>query len=180
MTLRERWGRWLVIAGAVGMVLGSIDPLEGSLLILAGSGLQALGMQFGQVPRALKIFRWATFVLVACGVAALWGLSAVGGFGGPGERSWWWGMLILPYPIGWSMGLWGPGSPRWSTIIGAAVGVFYLSIAGMILSGLAPARIPSPIPMYFLGGLGLITLAGCTWRLSRKPAPLDKSDKQNS
>src|SRR4030095_8259159 len=34
------------------------------------------------------------------GVAALWGLSAIGGFGGTSGRAYLWGMLIVSYPIG--------------------------------------------------------------------------------
>jgi hypothetical protein len=45
--------------------------------------------------------------LIAVGVAALFGLSAIGGFGGPSGRSMWWGLLLLPYPIGWVIGLLG-------------------------------------------------------------------------
>ena len=43
--------------------------------------------------------------LVALGVGALWGLSAVGGFGGSSGRSMWWGALLLPYPAGWILGV---------------------------------------------------------------------------
>jgi hypothetical protein len=79
MDNRNRWSRVLVIAGLAVMVLGAIDPLEGSLIILPGSVLLTVG--------------------------ALWGLSSVGGFGGPGGRSKWWGLVIAPFPVGWVMGI---------------------------------------------------------------------------
>ncbi len=47
---------------------------------------------------------WAV-ILIAVGVAALFGLSAVGGIGGRSGHSMWWGLLILPYPLGWLMAL---------------------------------------------------------------------------
>jgi len=41
------------------------------------------------------------------GVAALFGLSSVGGFGGRSGHSMWGGVMILPYPLGWLMALLG-------------------------------------------------------------------------
>ena len=41
---------------------------------------------------------------MAVGVAALWGLSAIGGFGSTSGRSLLWGLLIVPYPAGWLAG----------------------------------------------------------------------------
>ena len=89
------------------MVVGTLDPMEGSLLILPGSGLVALGVYLGRKNR-WTFFYWAlAFLLIAFGVGALFGLSAVGGFGGHSGHSGWWGLLILPYPIGWLMELTG-------------------------------------------------------------------------
>jgi uncharacterized membrane protein len=45
------------------------------------------------------------FVLIAVGVGAMFLVSAWGGFGGTSKRSMWWGVLILPYPLGWIMGI---------------------------------------------------------------------------
>jgi len=39
------------------------------------------------------------------GVAAMFALSSIGGIGGESGRSMWWGILILPYPVGWVMGM---------------------------------------------------------------------------
>lgn len=47
---------------------------------------------------------WA-FILITVGVAVLFGFSAVGGIGGQTGRSMWWGLLMLPYPVGWLMAL---------------------------------------------------------------------------
>ena len=38
MNARKLWSRILIIVGGIAMLLGAIDPLEGSLLILPGSG----------------------------------------------------------------------------------------------------------------------------------------------
>jgi len=44
-------------------------------------------------------------VLIAVGVGALFGLSALGGVGGRSGHSMWWLLTVLPYPVGWVMGL---------------------------------------------------------------------------
>jgi len=98
-----RWSRILVIVGLVAMVIGAIDPLEGSLIILPGTGMVALGALLGK-SRYRKFLYWS-FALVAVGVGALFGLSALGGFGGRSGLSLWWVIVILPYPIGWIMGI---------------------------------------------------------------------------
>jgi hypothetical protein len=85
------------------MLIGAVDPLEGSLVILPGTGMVALGALLGN-SRHRTLLSWS-FVMVAVGVGALWGLSALGGFGGSSGRSNWWGLVLLPYPIGWIMGL---------------------------------------------------------------------------
>ena len=87
------------------MLIGAIDPLEGSIAILPGVGLVAIGALLGP-SRHLRLLVRA-FVLVATGVGVLWGLSLMGGIGGSSGHSIWWGLLLLPYPIGWIMGLWG-------------------------------------------------------------------------
>ena len=99
----SRWSRILVVVGLVAMVIGVLDPLEGSLVILPGTGLVALGALLGKSRR--RIFLYWSFALVAVGVGAMWGLSALGGFGGNSGRSNWWGLVLLPYPVGWIMAL---------------------------------------------------------------------------
>lgn len=87
----DRWSRILVIVGFVAMVIGVLDPLEGSLVILPGTGLAALGAGLGNSRHRIPLY-WS-FALVAAGVGAMWGLSALGGFGGISGRSNWWGRI---------------------------------------------------------------------------------------
>ena len=104
------------------MLLGTLDPLEGSPLILLGSGLVALGMYLGGKDRkTLLYWAWA-FILIAVGVGAMFALSAIGGIGGKSGHSMWWGILILPYPAGWLMALAGgvAGLVRFSRTKGRA------------------------------------------------------------
>ena len=105
MNGRMLWSRILVVVGGIAMLLGTLDPLEGSLLILPGSGLVAFSMFLGRKNRRTILY-WAwAFILIAVGVGALFALSAVGGIGGRSGHSMWWGLLILPYPAGWLMAL---------------------------------------------------------------------------
>lgn len=101
MNSRRLWSRILTVVGASAMLLGTVDPLEGSLLILAGSGLVAVGMFLGGKERkVVRYWTWA-FILIAVGVGAMFAISAVGGLGGEDGLSMWWGVLLLPYPVGW-------------------------------------------------------------------------------
>lgn len=97
------WPRILFIAGLAGMLVGAIDPLEGSLLILAGVGLVGVGAHLGRSRHRALVY--CAFSLVALGVGLLWGMSALGGIGGTTGRSLWWGLVLLPYPVGWLMGV---------------------------------------------------------------------------
>jgi hypothetical protein len=95
--------RTLVITGLVLMLAGALDPLEGSVVILAGSALAAAGAFFVKSRRyRLQV---TAFVLIAIGVAALFGLSALGGVGGNTGRSIWWLTICVSYPVGWVIGL---------------------------------------------------------------------------
>ena len=104
-TARNLWSRILVILGSLAMLAGALDPLEGSLLILPGAGLVTLGTLLGDTDRALRLYWILIFLLIAVGVGAMFALSAVGGIGGRSGHSMWWGLLILPYPLGWVMGI---------------------------------------------------------------------------
>jgi len=97
--------RSLVIVGLLLMVIGALDPLEGSVVILGGSALVAAGAFFSRTHRYR--LQLTAFVLIAIGVAALFGLSAFGGVGGNTGRSMWWLAICAPYPVGWVMGLFG-------------------------------------------------------------------------
>ncbi len=89
----------MVLLGLSALVGGVLDPMEGSVVIVAGSLRVAIGAALTR-SRHTRLLSWS-LAFVAIGVGALWGLSAVGGFGGTSGRSYWWGLLILPYPMGW-------------------------------------------------------------------------------
>ena len=165
MNKRDLWSRMLVLVGYMGMLIGAIDPMEGSLLILPGSGLVVLGIFLGHGGNNQFSYRLWVFALIAFGVGALWGLSAAGGFGGKSGLSGWWGVLILPYLFGWSMGIWGPGSPRWVLLIGSIVSLWYLAILAMALQHLGEHGWASSLAAVVLGVTGALTIGGCLYRL---------------
>lgn len=103
MEKRQIWTRALAISGLVLMVLGALDPLEGSLVILGGAGMAAVGAHIGRSRHKTLLLR--ALVLVLVGVALMFGLSAMGGLGGETGRSMWWALVLLPYPAGWIMGI---------------------------------------------------------------------------
>ena len=153
------------------MLVGALDPMEGSVVILPGSGLVALGTFLGQSERRLIAYRVWVFILIAIGVGAMWGLSNAGGIGGKSGHSMWWGVLILPYLIGWSMGIWGPGSPRWVLALGIGVGLWYLALLVIVLKNSNRHHgAMSDLPVIILGSIGLLTIVGCIGRL-RKGIP---------
>ena len=162
MNARKLLSRILVIVGGIAMVVGAIDPMEGSLVILPGSGLFALGTLLGNRERRLIAYRVWVFILIAIGVGAMWwGLPAIRRFGGASGRSMWWEALILPYLIGWSMGIWGPGSPRWLLLLGIAVGLWYQALLAMVLS----YRRGSVEAVLVVSAIGVLTIVGCICRL---------------
>jgi hypothetical protein len=97
------WSRALLGLGMLAMIVGALDPLEGSVIILPGVALAALGALVGH--NQYRKLLAAAFVLVALGVGAMFALSAIGGFGGNSGHSNWWGLTILPYPVGWLMAI---------------------------------------------------------------------------
>src|ERR1019366_2475964 len=169
MNARSIWSRILIIVGSIAMLVGAVDPMEGSVVILPGSGLVALGTFLGQNGRRWIAYRVWVFILITIGVGAMWGLSRVGGFGGNSGRSMWWGVLILPYLIGWSMSIWGPGSPRWLLLLGIGVGLWYLVILGMVLKGSGGHHgAMSAWAGIVIGTLGVLTIGGCLSRLTQR------------
>lgn len=95
----------LVVVGVIAMLVGAIDPLEGSFVILPGSGLVALGALVGK--SRYRLLFCVALLLIAAGVGAMVVLSQCGGIGGHSGHSMWWGLLILPYPVGWILSLTG-------------------------------------------------------------------------
>ena len=100
----------------------------------------------------------------------MWRLSMAGGFGGKSGLSMWWGVLILPYLIGWSMGIWGPGSPRWLLVLGIGVGIWYLnfSILALVLSSRLQRAAMSDLPCITFAAIGVLTIGGCISRLKKR------------
>lgn len=123
MEARTLWSRILISVGGIAMLLGAVDPLEGAVLIVAGSAAVLLGFWLGRWPRTIVVYWLWVFVLIAVGVAAAFALSAAGGIGGTTGLSLWWGLLILPYPVGWVM---------------AVAGAVYLLIRYLKTRNLAP------------------------------------------
>lgn len=98
-----RRNRLLLIAALVIMVVAVLDPMEGSVVILAGAVLAAFAAVKLHSPHSGPACAGAA--LLAVGVSALWGLSAVGGFGGDTGRTNFWWLALIPYPIGWIVSL---------------------------------------------------------------------------
>ncbi len=96
---KPKWISSVYFIGIITLIVGAIDPLEGSILIIMGSALLALTTHKTH-DRHWKIFL-ISMIMIAFGVFFLFFLSSLGGFGGSSKLSWWWGTLILPYPIGW-------------------------------------------------------------------------------
>jgi hypothetical protein len=64
MNARTLWSRILRVVGGLAMMLGTLDPLEGSVFILLGSGLVALGRFLAGKPRRTVLY-WAwAFILI--------------------------------------------------------------------------------------------------------------------
>ena len=99
MTKASKWLKGLYTFGVVIFLLGFLDPLEGSILILIGSALIAITSHL-KGDRHRRLFLLA-FLMIILGVVFLFYLSSLGGFGGESDLSWWWALLILPYPLGW-------------------------------------------------------------------------------
>lgn len=142
------------------MLVGALELMEGSIVILAGSGLVALGTYLGHRDRRWIVYRTWVFILIAIGVGAIWGFTMLGGVGGNSGRSDWWELLIVPYLAGWSMGIWGPGSPRWLLASGILIATFHLWLVTIILN----RRNQFIDVAVALGVLGVVTLAGCITR----------------
>ena len=98
-----RWSRPLAVIGLLALLLGILDPLEGSVVILIGAAVVVVAALLRHSRHGRLVV--AAFFLVLTGVAAVWALSALGGIGGQTGRSLWWGLLFLPYPLGWILSL---------------------------------------------------------------------------
>lgn len=166
LNARRILARLLVIAGGIAMLAGAFDPLEGAGVILAGSASFLVGTWFGVTGHRCIGYRLLVFIMIAVGVGAMWVLSSMGGFGGDSGLSMWWGLLILPYLIGWSLGIWGPDSPRWMLWLGMVVSLWYLVLCGIITIHANPHH-KDPTVAIILVTLALLTLGGCAFRLGK-------------
>ena len=108
-----RWG--LAVIGVLSLALPVVALLKGQAMMLIPFGLVALsilmlewGMRRGAPAQATCVH--VSALLTVVGVAALWITSNMGGFG-EGVLSWWWGLVVLPYPVGWLRNLYSLG--RW-------------------------------------------------------------------
>lgn len=91
--------RTLKITGVVALLAGIIDPLEGSILIAIGSILLTIAAKLTEHHYSDLWAVCTTGIII--GIVAMFYLSELGGIGGKSGLPLWWGVLILPYPIGW-------------------------------------------------------------------------------
>lgn len=103
MTMRINWKRIIYIIGVIALIIGAIDPLEGSIVIVVGCILITLSTYIIH-DKHWKIFL-ASAIMILAGVFFLFYFSSLGGFGDTSTLSWWWSALILPYPIGWLLSI---------------------------------------------------------------------------
>jgi hypothetical protein len=103
MKEQTKWKRIIYTIGVVALIIGILDPLEGSVVLAAGSALIALSTYLSH-DKHWKIFL-ASLIMIVIGVFFLFYFSSLGGFGGSSTLSWWWCTLLLPYPLGWLMAI---------------------------------------------------------------------------
>jgi MFS family permease len=88
----------LFIIGVVALIIGALDPLEGSVVIVAGSIIMTISAYLRRDRHRKQFLTFS--ILIVVGVFSLFFFSSFGGFG-KGALSWWWAILVLPYPVGW-------------------------------------------------------------------------------
>jgi hypothetical protein len=103
MSMLSNWPRLIFLFGVIALLAGVIDPLEGSIAIAAGSGLITLSVYMTHDKHRENFL--FSFILIIFGVFFLFFFSSLGGFGDGAVLSWWWALLILPYPLGWLLAI---------------------------------------------------------------------------
>ena len=103
MKEKSKWIKIIYIIGIILLIIGAIDPMEGSIVILVGSTLIALSTYLTQ-ERHWKLFL-TTMIMIVIGVCFLFYFSSLGGWGGNSKISWWWVLLVIPYPVGWLLNI---------------------------------------------------------------------------
>ena len=80
-------------------MIGVLFPLWGAPLVVAGSGILMVTTRRYGDPHA----RWyrVCFLMSVLGVISLWTRSAISGLDAEAALADGWGMLVLPYPLGW-------------------------------------------------------------------------------
>lgn len=97
MKSKVKWTSMIFIIGIIALIIGAFDPLEGSIIIAAGSILITLST-FYTHDRHHKLFLTSA-IMIIFGVCCMFYISYLGGY--DPKREWWWNVLILPYPVGW-------------------------------------------------------------------------------
>ncbi len=170
MNARKIFVQVFVIVGLAAMLLGALDPLEGCAVIFAGSALVAVGARLDK--SRYRLLLGAACVLVALGVGAMFALTWLGGVGGRSQHTAWWLLLVLPYPVGWLLGLAGTvvlvGKGWHRVFLGCAVVLVASAVATTI--GLAGRRGHVGHASFFwfvrtpyLAGLTLALLGAILW-----------------
>jgi hypothetical protein len=79
------------------MILGAIDPLEGSVLIVLASAMILSGVYI--IERGSKTFKLNlyAFLMILAGTVVMFYLSFLGGVGGNTGISSWFMLFVLPY-----------------------------------------------------------------------------------
>lgn len=101
--MKKKISQILYIIGIIALIIGAIDPLEGSVVIAGGSVLIVIAAYL--LKDTLRKLFLTSLVLILIGVAIMFYLSSLGGIGGSSSLSMYWGLTILPYPIGWLMAI---------------------------------------------------------------------------
>jgi hypothetical protein len=99
---RSRWSRILLFVGVAAMLLGALDPLEGIVLIFPGALAIAASAMLARRYRAVAI---ASVVLIALGIGGMLLATRVGGIQADTPNRSLMVLAILPYPVGWLVGI---------------------------------------------------------------------------
>lgn len=164
--------RIMVFVGFAAIVMGAFDPLEGVFLIAPGSVILALAAFFGATRH--RRVSYVSIALIAAAFVSILGMSSLGGFGGnaPLLHSNWWGLLLLPYPVGWIMGVAGGAlvltslfNGWWARIV-AGGGVL---VAAVLLGRIASFRL---VPLWLAALVVILGIVATTlvYRSEKSPS----------
>ena len=98
MKTKTNWKKLLFLIGMIAMIAGVLDPLEGSMAI--GAGIVLVTVMAFLMKDVFRKQLLICGILILAGIAAMFYISSLGGLG-ENALPWKWGLLILPYPIGW-------------------------------------------------------------------------------